>query len=158
MSNYVNSLIEYNIKEESNCNLNDINTFKQLSYEYEFQIPECKSDANVIEKVISNVEVKSTHIIATPKGISIDGQNLTGCKAITVGTIQVFVEYESCDDSSGIQIVSYLIPFSVPVVVPEFYSNYSNILSNVDIEYINAELIDPRNIYISLAMLVTVEV
>lgn len=158
MLNYVNSLIEYNINEESNCNPNDINTFKQVSYEYEFQLPKCKPDANIIEKVIGNTDIKSTHIIATPKGVSVDGQNLTGCKAITVGTMEVFVEYDSCDNSSGLQVASYLIPFSVPVVVPEFYSNYSNILSNVDIEYVNAELIDPRTIYISVAMLVTVEV
>lgn len=158
MTSYLNNLTEYNIKESSKCAPTNVNTFKQVSYEYKFQIPCGSPDASFIEKVISSTEIKSTHLIKTPQGTSADGQILTGYKVITVGTLKVTVEYDSCNSDDGLKVINYLIPFSVPIVVPEFYSEYSNILSSIDIEYLNAELIDSRSIYISTAMLVSVEV
>lgn len=158
MTSYLNNLTEYNIKEGSKCVPNNVNTFKQVSYEYKFQIPCGCPEASTIEKVTGSTEVKSTHLIKTPKGTSVDGQKLTGYKAVTVGTLNAMVQYDSCNNEDGLQVANYLIPFSVPIVVPEFYSEYSNILSTVNIEYLNAELIDSKNIYISVAMLVVVEV
>lgn len=158
MTSYLNNLAQYNIRENSTCVPTNVNTFKQLSSEYKFQIPCGNPDALVIEKVISSTEIISTHLIKTPQGTSADGQTLTGYKAVTVGTLKVTVQYDSCNSDDGLNVVNYLIPFSVPIVVPCFYSEYSNVLSSVDIEYLDVELIDPRNIYISVAMLVAVEV
>lgn len=158
MMNYLNNLTEYDIKESSICIPNNVNTFKQVNYEYEFQIPCGHPDALAIEKVVGSAEIKSTHLIKTPQGTSVDGQKLTGYKAVTVGNLKVTVQYDSCDNEEGIHVVNYLIPFSVPIVVPEFYSEYSVVLSSVNIEYLDAELIDSKNIYISVAMLVVAEV
>ncbi|MDK2587413.1 hypothetical protein QOZ83_16335 [Romboutsia sedimentorum] len=158
MTSYLNNLTQYNIREDSICIPTNVNTFKQLSGEYKFQIPCTSPDVSVIEKVITSTEIISTHLIKTPQGTSADGQTLTGYKAVTVGNLKVTVQYDSFNSEGGLNVVNYLIPFSVPIVVPSFYSEYSNVFSSVDIEYLDVELIDPRNLYISVAMLVAVEV
>ncbi|MDK2587404.1 hypothetical protein QOZ83_16290 [Romboutsia sedimentorum] len=90
MTSYLNNLTQYNIKEDSICIPTNVNTFKQVSYEYKFQIPCTSPDVSVIEKVISSTEINSTHLIKTLEGTSDYGQTLTRYKAGTVGTLKVY--------------------------------------------------------------------
>lgn len=157
MTSYLNNLTEYTIKESTECIPDDVNSFKQINYEYRLEIPCDKVGIKAIEKVIASTDIKSAHLITTPSGVSVDGKFLTGYKVMTVGTIKLMVAYDSCDNN-GVQLANYLIPFSVPVVAPKCYKDYPNFLANIKIEYVNAEIIDPRTIYVSLSMLVLVEV
>lgn len=132
------------------------NSFKQFMVSSKLPIP-CSQYGvcEIINKFI-DVEITSTEIIDTIKGMSCEGETLTGKKVVVNGTLMERIEYvELCADKS-IKIAEYNIHFNTFIVLPENYNELDCIKVDSTIEDIDMRLIDPMTLYQSVALLLEV--
>lgn len=86
MTSKVKTLIEYvGISEYLP---NNPNIFKQLNIEETLCLPQNKPDIEQIIKIISEIIIKSTKVIRTPRGKSLEGQTLSGFEIIVEGELK----------------------------------------------------------------------
>ena len=132
------------------------NSFKQFMVSSKLPIP-CSQHGvcEIINKYV-DVEITNTEVIDTIRGISCEGENLTGKKVVVNGTLMERIEYiELCSDKS-IKVAEYNIHFNTFIVLPENFNELNNVKVDSFIEDIDMRLIDPMTLYQSVSLLLEV--
>ncbi|EJO5349531.1 hypothetical protein NRP93_003711 [Clostridium botulinum] len=139
--------------------------FKELTVQEDLVIPMQKPDIEQLVGVIVEAEVISTRLVETKKGVSDEGQNLSGCKLIIGLKLHEKVKYVADEPTQSVHVAEYESKYkSVFVVVPceidgtdvceIVRKNKINV--NVYIEDIYTEMVDCRNIFENITLLVDV--
>lgn len=155
MADVVRNLIQYagisdNIPESSNV-------FKQLNVEETFCLPEAKPNIEQIVKAIGELIVKSTKVIRTPKGVSLEGQSLTGWKLVIEGYVQLKFQYVANEPMQSVHAAHTRIPFSTYIVLPENFIAGTPITVNGYIEDIFSMQTSDRCIFNNITIALTAD-
>lgn len=129
------------------------NTFKQFQVGRIFNLPVQKPDMEQLLNVTVTVEVLKTNIIETPKGISFEGQILTGKKLIINGRIQQKIEYISDDPLQSVHAAHFIIPFSSYIVLGSNFACASDFETTGYVEDIYVKQVDKRKIIMNVILL-----
>lgn len=139
--------------------------FTELSMPENLVIPKQKPDIEQILAVMAEAEVISTRLVETEKAISDEGQNLSGCKVIVELRLHEKVKYVADEPTQSVHVAEYESQYkSVFIVVPCQIQGRDvcelirkkRMGVNVYIEDIYAEMIDCRNIFKNVTLLVDV--
>lgn len=155
MADLVRNLIQYvglsdHIPESSNA-------FKQLNVEQTFCIPDAKPDIEQIVKAISELVIKSTKVIRTPRGVSLEGQMLTGWKVVIEGMITQKIQFVADEPMQSVHAAHTNIPFSTYIVLPDNFIPGTPVTVNGYIEDIFVQKIDERCIFNNITIVLTAE-
>lgn len=155
MASVVKNLIEYigisdHFPESSNV-------FKQLNVEETLCLPQSKPDIEQIVKVISDLFIKSTKVIKTPKGTSLEGQKLSGFKIVIEGELKQKVQYVADEPTQTVHAAHFNVPFSTYIVLPENYVFGTPVKVNGYIEDIYAKQMGKRCIFKNVTILLTAD-
>ncbi|MGL4877022.1 hypothetical protein [Paraclostridium dentum] len=132
------------------------NSFKQFMISSKLPIP-CSNYGvcEIVNKYV-DVEITNTEVINTIKGVSCEGENLTGTKIVVNGTLIERIEYiELCSDKT-IKVAEYNIRFNTFIVLPENCNDTDNLKIDSFIEDIDMRLIDCNTLYQSVSLLLEV--
>lgn len=127
--------------------------FKQLNVEKNFCLPEAKPDVEQILKAISELKIKSTKVIKTPKGISLEGQKLTGWKIVVEGVIKQKVQYVADEPEQSVHAAHVDIPFSTFIVLPDNFIMGTPVTILGYIEDVFVQKMDGRCVFINVTIL-----
>ncbi|MBW4829550.1 MAG: hypothetical protein KZY61_01860 [Clostridiaceae bacterium] len=139
--------------------------FKQLTMSENLAIPMQKPDMEQLLGIMVEAEVISTRLVETEKGVSDEGQKLSGCKLIIELRFHEKIKYVADEPTQSVHVAEYESHYkSVFVVVPceidgtnvcEFVRK-KKMSVNVYIEDIYAEMVDCRNIFKNITFFVDV--
>lgn len=132
----------------------DLSTFKQITINENLSISPFKPAIHEINELDVELIIDDYYEVKTPKGISSDGQILTGNKLIIKGSIQVVLQYIAEDEDEKICIEIYKIPFSTFIILPENYEVGSNITIETIIEDVEYKIIDCFSIYTNITFVI----
>lgn len=149
MGKIIRNLVEYNGIDD--CFFSS-NHFHQINVDYMFCIPKEKPNIEQIIKVWVKHCILSTEIFDTPKGISIEGQIMTGKKLSVTGDIEIKIQYAACNLSQTVHTAHSTFPFSSYIVLPDTFNTNSSLSTSILIEDILSEQIDLRCIYNNITM------
>jgi hypothetical protein len=155
MSDVVRNLIQYagiadHIPESSDV-------FKQLNIEDTFCLPIEKPNIEQITKVIGEISIKSTKVIRTPKGVSLEGQQLTGWKLVIEGWIKIKLQYVADEPTQTVHAAHAYIPFSTYIVLPDNFIMGTPVMVHEYIEDIFTMQMDKRCIFNNITILLTAD-
>lgn len=155
MTSIVKDLIEYigisdNIPDDSSV-------FKQINVEKTHCLPPVKPDIEQIVKVISKLVIKSTKVIKTPSGISLEGQKLTGFKVVIEGELKQKIQYVADIPTQTVHAAHFNIPFSTYIVLPADFVLGTPVTVNGYIEDVYAHQMGKKCIYINTTILFTAD-
>lgn len=131
--------------------------FKQLSVEKNFCIPVAKPDIEQIVKAISELKIKSTKVIKTPKGTSLEGQLLTGWKIVVEGVITQKIQYVADEPEQSVHAAHTDMPFSTFIVLPANYVPGTPVTILGYIEDVFVQKMDSRCIFNNISILLTAD-
>ncbi len=131
-------------------------TFKQLHIQKVSCINSSLPDIHKILRVSSKTEILNSKIINTSKGISSEGQILTGNQLIVNGDIVQNLEYITNDSNTSVQATQFIIPFSTYIILDKEYIYDSKLKVVPYIEDIYVEQISKRKIFTSIMMILDV--
>ncbi|MGL4453706.1 MAG: SPOCS domain-containing protein [Sarcina sp.] len=117
-----------------------IASFKQMSINKEFRVPDCKMDIKEIEEVFVDIDFFDSYIVKVNENISYERQILTENKLIVHGYMRVSVKYTGLCESSSVHFVEWIIPFSNFIMLPNSYVEGTEIEITEDIESIEHDL------------------
>lgn len=129
-----------------------IGFFKQFSIEEFLTIPEQKPCAEEILNCLVDVEIKSIRIIKTPKGKSIEGQVLTGYKAVITGKLLQKIEYVADEPTQKVHVAHFINPFSTFITLCENYTMDKIVTVNPVVEDVFFKLLDKRSIFKNITL------
>lgn len=155
MGSNMRNLIEYN--GISSCSYGELAHFRQMNTEFTFCVPTQKPDIEQIIKVWVNPCILNFKVIKTPKGTSLEGQNITGNKLMIQGDIQYKVEYVALEAEQSIHTAHTTIPFCGYVVLPEKFNKNAFISASVEVEDIHSDLLDTRCIYNNITLMLSAD-
>lgn len=159
MSSKVRRLIEYDGILDILPEYEDgVGAFKEFIIEEMLQIPTEKPDIEQIVKITSNINISETRIIDTPLGKSLEGQIVTGKKAVVKGRVLQKIEYVADEPTQSVHGAHFNIPFCNFIVLPEDYTDKELVIVTGYIEDIYAEQIGKRNIYKAVTILLDAEI
>jgi len=121
--------------------------FKQLTVQEDLVIPDAKPDVEQITKVIAEVEITDTRLVRTPKGVSWEGQELTGWKLIIEGELLQKVEYVADEPTQSVHAAHFRVPFSTYIVLSENHTCDKIVNVVPYIEDIYVQQIDNRRLF-----------
>jgi hypothetical protein len=139
------------------CIPKEVASFKQFNVEETVCIPLAKPDIEQIIKIIVNAEIKSTRVIATPVGTSLEGQVLTGWKLIVEGRVNEAVQYVADLPDQPSHAAHFSIPFSTFVVLPANFVPGTPVTVTPFIEDVYAGQVGKRCILENITLLLTAE-
>jgi uncharacterized repeat protein (TIGR01451 family) len=125
----------------------NLSSFKQISREENVCIPCQKPDAEQILNTMVDIVITDTKVIETIKGISIEGQKLTGFKLIVEGKLNQKVEYVAALPEQPVHAAHFIVPFSSFIILPENFEMGTPIEVEAEVEDVFAELLDSRTIF-----------
>ena len=131
--------------------------FKQLNVEMIYGLPTAKPDIEQIVKVISELKIKNTHVIKTPVGVSLEGQQLTGWKMVVEGCILQKIQFVADEPEQSVHGAHAEIPFSTFIVLPEDFTLNTPVFVHGYIEDIFVQMTDKRNIFNNITILLTAD-
>ncbi|MEG0706317.1 MAG: DUF3794 domain-containing protein [Cellulosilyticaceae bacterium] len=134
-----------------------INQFKQMSIESYLAIPTAKPDIEAISSTSATIDILATHVIATPVSKNIEGQQLTGYKAIVKGILHLVIVYTALDADQSVHSAHYSIPFSTFVILPFNYQVGSKLESTGEVEDIYYNAVDTRNFFVNITTLINLK-
>lgn len=120
----------------------------------QFTINQCECigmgspNIGIIVKVDTKIIIEETKIIKTPVGTSLEGQILTGYKAIVCGYIQNIVIYVSDDRAQSVHSCTFKKCFCQFIVLPNLFQLYTSVKVIPYIEHICIPKYDSRCINI----------
>lgn len=155
MSDQLRDLIQYSGVSEHIPENSTV--FKQLNVEQTFCLPIEKPDIEQIVKVIGEINIKSMKIIRTPKGISLEGQSLTGWKLVIEGTVRLKIQYVADEPTQSVHAAHTTIPFSTYIVLPDNFIAGTPVLAHEYIEDIYTLKMDNRCIFNNVTILLTAD-
>ncbi len=156
MSSIVRNLIEYH--GISTCNYEDMPYFKQMNVDYTFCVPTQKPDIEQIVRVWATPSITEKKIVETPKGISLEGQQVTGAKLMVTGDIEYKVQYVANEATQSLHTAHTTYPFCGYIVLPENYRSNTMIEASVSIEDIYSDQMDLRCIYNNITMMIIADI
>lgn len=145
------NLVEYN--GITDCKYEKLPHFNQVIHDFTFCVPTQKPDIEQIVKVWAKPCIVQKKIVKTPKGTSLEGQNVTGYKLMIIGDINYKVEYVALDITQSVHTAHTTIPFCGYIVLPEHFNPNSIITASVVVEDIHSEQLDTRCIYNNITMM-----
>lgn len=155
MNKVTRNLIEYNgISDYPKF----VEFFNQINVDSVMTIPIQKPDIEQVLKVWVDYKIVGKKIIVTPKGMSLEGQNLTGKTLFICGDINIKVEYVSCSLDQGVYSSEAKVPFGSCIVLPDGFNESSLVNASVVIEDILCEHLDCRSVYTNVTMMVVANV
>lgn len=155
MSQIVRNLIQYDGISDDFPETSDV--FKQLFVEDTFCLPEAKPDIEQIIKVIGSLDVKNKKIIKTTKGVSLEGQILSGWKLIIEGCIKLKIQYVADEPEQSVHSAHASIPFSTFIVLPEDFITGTPVSVFGYIEDVYSQQVCQRQIFNNITLLLTTE-
>lgn len=156
MKSVTRDLIEYTYQNQ--CLPLESYSFKQINVDTVESILDCKPDIEQLLKVTADIKILYTKTIKTPRGLSLEGNVLTGQKILVEGVIDQKVQYVACEEVQSIHLVSFQIPFFTYIVLPaDFNCCSGGLVVNGFIEDITAKADSCRQIYINNTVLIAVE-
>lgn len=155
MSEIVKNLIQYIGIADDMPENHDV--FKQLFVEDTFCLPHAKPDIEQLIKVSGELEIKSKKVVKTPKGVSLEGQALTGWKLVIEGVIRLRAQYAADEPEQSVHGAHINIPFSTYIVLPENFIQGTPITVSGYIEDIFSQQVGPRCIFNNITLLLTAE-
>jgi hypothetical protein len=147
----VRDLIEY--KGIASCVPQSPTVFKEINVEEMLEIPEQKPDIEQLIKVEVNPRIKNIKLIRTVKGISMEGQKLTGLKIIVEGELKQRIQYVADVVEQNVHVTNKTVLFSTFIILPEDFCEDRIINVVPYIEDISALQIDKRKIYKNITIL-----
>lgn len=135
----------------------DTTVFKQLNIEKIVCLPDAKPDIEQIVKVISELVIKKTKVIKTPKGTSLEGQLLTGWKLVIEGVVKQKIQYVADEPEQSVHATHADIPFSTFIVLPENFTMDTPLTILGYIEDVYAHMTNERCIFINITTLLTAD-
>lgn len=155
MNSKSRKLIEYYGIEK--CKSENLIYFKKFDVDSCFEIPYMNSCIGQITKFWASVDIINKEIIKTPKGTSLEGQNLSGYKLLVYCDLNFKFEYLD-DERNNINIGYQKIPFYVDVILPETFTMHSPVKATICIEDILSSKLDYSTIYNNTSMVVVVDI
>lgn len=152
----IRNLIEYN--GISTCKYTHLPHFNQVIKDFTFCMPIQKPDIEQIVKVWVTPCIVQQKIVKTPKGTSLEGQNVTGYKVMVIGDLQVKVEYVALEVTQSIHSAHTVMPFCGYIVLPEKFNPHALVTTNVIVEDIHSEQLDTRCIYNNITMMLVADI
>ena len=134
------------------------NFFKQLNLDFIFCVPDQKPDIEQIVKVWVKPCIVHQEIIKTPKGTSLEGQNITGKKLMINGDIELKVEYVACTATQNVHTAHTKFPFCSYVVLPNDFNPNTLVSASVLIEDVLSEQMDLRCIYNNITLMMVADI
>lgn len=141
----------------STCTPKDLKYFNQVIQDFTFCVPVQKPDIEQIVKVWTTPCIRTQKIVKTPKGTSLEGQQVTGYKLMVVGDIHYKVEYVALECEQSLHTAHTVIPFCGYIVLPEKFSLNNFITASVLVEDAHAEQLDKRCIYNNVTMMLVAD-
>ena len=134
-------------------NGDEIKYFKQFNVYETLQFPYKHINLQIPIEAITKLDIKSTKIIDTFQGTSIEGQYLTGKKLIVLGTlnIKLLIPYWDCKPKIRLQYMN--LPFSTFIIVPKEICEDQPINLKYLIEDSTAKAITTHSILVSETIL-----
>ncbi|MEG0578328.1 MAG: DUF3794 domain-containing protein, partial [Niameybacter sp.] len=129
----------------------------QINTDFTFCVPTQKPDIEQITKVWAKPCIVQKKIVKTPKGVSLEGQNITGYKLMVVGDIQYKVEYVANEATQSLHTAHTTIPFCGYIVLPEKFNVNSILTTSIILEDIYSEQVDIRCIYNNVTMMLVTD-
>ena len=129
-------------------------TFKQVSLEHSLELPCDKPDLNAINTIGGEISLLKSYIIKTPKGISSDGQTLTGYKLIVHALFDMSMEYASDELDSCVCTAHYNLPFSTFIVLPEDTTPSTKVHIDAKIQNISWRMLNNRCFFTCASILI----
>lgn len=133
-----------------------IRNFKQLSVDSTLTIPSEKPDVEAILNVTIVPELLNTRIINTLQTVSEEGQILTGAKLIIEGMLNEIIEYVADESEQSIHVSEHSRPFVAFIMIPKGFDTGVDVNIRYTVEDSFYRLLDPRRIFVSSTILVTV--
>lgn len=130
--------------------------FKQFQVQEVCNIPNEKPDIEKILRLIVNVEILYTKIISTPKGISKEGQKLTGTKLLVRGKLIQKLEYIATGLQQAVHAAEFENPFSTYIVLDDFIVNNGSLEVTPYIEDIYIKQIDKRSVFKNITLFLNI--
>lgn len=122
-------------------------SFKQLFVDETLTIPDVKPDVESIIDVTVDIVIVRKELIDTPKGISNEGQVLTGKKLCIHGKLCQTISYVANDPEQSVHSAEFEVPFCTFIVVPENLFDSCQVQVTSFIEDVYYEKIDNRHIF-----------
>lgn len=119
MASKVSNMVEYS--GISTAFPSNPTAFKQIAVNSLLCIPSNKPDIERILKVNTSIKIDSVDVIQTPTGTSLEGQILTGYKAIVHGHVKYLVIYSAKSNSQSLHSAHFEVPFCDFIVLPSTY-------------------------------------
>lgn len=155
MSEIVKNLIQYIGIADELPESHDV--FKQLYIEDTYCLPHAKPDIEQIVRVSGEIEIKSKKVIKTPRGVSLEGQTLTGWKLVIEGVIKLMIQYVADEAEQPVHGAHVYIPFSTYIVLPENFIQGTPTTVTGYIEDIFSQQVGSRCIFNNITLLLTAE-
>lgn len=130
--------------------------FKQFQVQEVCNIPNEKPDIEKILRLIVSVEIIFTKIISTSKGISNEGQKLTGIKLLVRGKLIQKLEYIATGPQQAVHAAEFENPFSTYIVLDECILNNGTFEVTPYIEDIYIKQIDKRSVFKNITIFLNV--
>lgn len=156
MSNLFNQNIEY--KGINKYISNNMENFAQFNVSYIFQIGSENKDILNISKVEVKSDVTYFEVINTPKGISLEGQCLTGKKMILCGDLNFKIEYISDGSNQNIEVRHTKVPISVCISIDNEDYDFIGLYPSFSIEDIYCRKENNKDVYINVTLVGIVDV
>lgn len=139
--------------------LSQITYFKQFNIYNNILLDDIKGCIESIETTMPKVDIYSVEVIDTKKGISLEGQYLSGKKLIVIGNIfldLVINYYNSRKNNCGMRFMvnKICLPFSEFIIVPNSVYDYNEINIRYLIEDVTTTNLYDKKIFVSVTMLI----
>lgn len=134
-SSSCSNLNNHNKKIENMIEYNGINrnlpknptTFTQFNFNKTLCIPIEKPDIERIVRIDTKIIIDKYQIIKTPKGTSLEGQTLTGCKLIIHGRVKQLMMYVANETEQSVHSAHFEECFCKFIVLPNNFSKLTSI-------------------------------
>ncbi len=161
MGKFTRNLIEFSgdkLLPVDNCKFQSTSSFKQNTLDVQFDIDNGKYGIDKILKMNVDVDVINYKIVKTPKGISEEGQELTGKKVLVVGEFTLKTSYISKSPDSKVDSYSVIIPFCDYIVLPKDYKNITIAKPEIFIEDIYIKKTSEYGFFGNITYLAQIEI
>ncbi|MGL5244954.1 MAG: hypothetical protein ACRC7R_07280, partial [Sarcina sp.] len=126
-----------------------VSNFKEFSIDKYLTIPSCKDNLKEITNIEGNLKVVDFHVLKGSKGVSNEGQRLTGYQLVVSLDLELVIEYITEIGSQGIHSSVYNVPISNFIVISSNYFNGSLIDVNGEIKSMYFKKVNNRTFYIN---------
>lgn len=133
-------------------------SFTQVNKEDELFLKSQKADIEEIVKIYSNIKIKNTCVVKTPKGTSLEGVRLTGHKLLVDGEIYHKIQYVAANCNQSVHTCHFVSPFISFIILPKDFCTSSYVTATAFIEDIYAYQLNCRSIYTNTTILLNADI